>query len=227
MTTANQRGGYLKRLSISRDGESTSLTTFAELFLKKTDNYVLQIPRFVTSIMPPINLITEIMFEILPRGNVGVLPENAGANLLEGSHQFAAQPYRCWSELARQLQLFFDNADHVLGDNNEIKFLLLDDGCFRLKLSPDFFDIFYIKVGAETQKKTGFPEYMFQVRGTEDGELKYFDHTDGQEYLFDEYVNAGGDTVLAFAVYQDDNEEKIILIAASHSTHLTQGSPMI
>ena len=198
MTTANQRGGYIKKLSVSRDGDSKSVTTFRDQFLKKTQNYVLQIPRFVTNVTPPLNLISEVMFELLPRGNVGVLPANVGANLII-KNAFTAKPYRSWSELARQLQAFFKAADVEIGDENMIQFELLDDGCFRLKLTEDFCDIFYIKVGPETQKKTGFPEYMFQVQGIDDSVLvdveRHFNHTDGLEYLLD------GEP-LVFAEYQ-------------------------
>ena len=203
MTTANQRGGYLKKLSISRDGKPTSITTFTDMFLKKTNNYVLQIPKFIMSVTPPLNLITEVMFEILTRANVGTLPENAPANAIL-NNQFIAKPYRCWSELARQLQIFFKEAafdlDALLEDH--ISFALLDDGCFQLKLSDEFCDILYIRVGPETQKKTGFPEYIFQTRGTYNGVNKHFDHTDGQEYLL-----AGNP--LVFAEFQDDIEQSI------------------
>ena len=97
MTTANQQGGYLKRLSVSRDGESTSITTFRERFLQKCENYVLQVPRFITSVTPNMNLISEVMFELKMRGNVGVLPENAPGNIVN-QPEFTPTPYKSWSE---------------------------------------------------------------------------------------------------------------------------------
>ena len=101
MTTANQKGGYLKRLSVSRDGESTSITTFRDRFLKKTENYVLQIPRFITSATPKLNLISEAMFSIYERANVAYLLPAAPV------YTFTPTNYRSWSELGRQMQLFF------------------------------------------------------------------------------------------------------------------------
>ena len=39
MTTANQKGGFLKTLTITRDGSSESNTMLKNNFLKKTENY--------------------------------------------------------------------------------------------------------------------------------------------------------------------------------------------
>ena len=197
MTTANQKGGYLKRLSVSRDGESTSITTFRERFLKKTENYVLQIPRFITSATPKLNLISEAMFSIYPRANVANPP---AANAL---YTFTPTNYRSWSELGRQMQQFFVMI--TLVEDDKIEFSVLDDGCFRLDLSTNFCDRYYIRVGPETQKKTGFPEFIFQVNGTEGAVTRHFDHTDGIQYLFEEDLLG----VQRFAAFQEDVTEPI------------------
>ena len=199
MTTANQKGGYLKRLSVSRDGESTSITTFRERFLKKTENYVLQIPRFITSATPKLNLISEAMFSIYVRANVAYLLPAAPV------YTFTPTNYRSWSELGRQMQLFFKGVSEDELDEHFIEFSVLDDGCFRLNLSVNFCKLYYIKVGPETQKKTGFPEYMFQVRGTEGTVTRHFDHTDGLKYL----IETDPLGIPRFAAYQDDVTEPI------------------
>ena len=197
MTTANQKGGYLKRLSVSRDGESTSITTFRDRFLKKTENYVLQIPRFITSATPKLNLISEAMFSIYERANVANPPPAAPV------YTFTPTNYRSWSELGRQMQIFFVMISHAEGDGDYIEFSVLDDGCFRFDLSVDFCNKYHIKVGSETQKKTGFPEYMFQVHGTDGDKTQHFDHTDGLKYLFE------GGFAIVFAAYQDAVTESV------------------
>ena len=90
-------------------------------------------------------------------------------------------------------------------DEDFIEFSVLDDGCFRLDLSVDFCNKYYIKVGSETQKKTGFPEYMFQVHGTDGTVTRHFDHTDGLKYL----IETDQLIVPRFAAFQDDVTEPI------------------
>ena len=224
-TIANTKGGLLKTLTISRTASSDSITTLRDDFIKKTSNYVCQIPLFIMNNATRLSLLDEVMFEIRPKGaedddaTVFVFP----VPWQTSSYQFRPRPYRTWVELARQMERFFHRfgviaeiigfpgyvkvmppggfpytnveQDGVVSyeeldaeddlDNPEgrhIAFTLDDDGRFSLEFDLWFSTYFYLKLGPQTVKKTGFPEYMFVITD-EYGETAT--HNDGVDSLFD------------------------------------------
>ena len=222
---ANTKGGVLKTLTISRTASDKSTTTLKDDFIKKTSNYVCQIPRFIMNNATKLSLLDEVMFEILIKDNY-IFP----AEWPIDAYQFRPRPYRTWVELARQLERFFHRFgvvaellgfpgyDGVLGPNEQytftnvgleldgediihsyndlvaahandnpegrhLKFSLDDDGRFTLEFDRWFSETFFLKLGDQTQVKTGFPEYMFVVN-TATGDHRT--HQDGLDQLFDD-----------------------------------------
>ena len=109
MTTANKRGGFVKSLEISRDGSNRSNTMLKNTFLKKGSNYVCQLTKFITNLTPKLNLDSEIMFEILPRGPAGASADTTtfAAHWRDEWRQFTPTPYFSVCDLAMQLEKFF------------------------------------------------------------------------------------------------------------------------
>ena len=190
MSVANIRGGFTKTLEISRDNSNRSQTMLRDDFLKKTENYTLNVTNFITSTAPVLNTIDEIMFRVLARGNTGETVFQAIAReppfLTASNRMFTPKPYRTWMELARQLDVFFRTLsldffeaypDVAVGPIFST-FYVRDDGKMGLRLSKEFcggdtasiiavpaYKGLYIAVGEETQIKLGLPPYLFQVAG--------------------------------------------------------------
>ena len=122
MTTANQAGGFLKTLTITRDNSSESVLILKNKFLKKTNNYVLQLTKFITNITPQLNLIDEVMFKILPKGGVGeAYPKAFSGGWNPSYSEFRPAPYRSVADLVVQMQYFFHRFGHIarsIGDGD-------------------------------------------------------------------------------------------------------------
>ena len=235
-TVANVKAGVLKTLTISRTASDKSITTLKDDFIKKTSNYVCQIPRFIMNNATKLSLLDEVLFEIRPKGDADddATLLNFPGNWPLDAYQFKPRPYRTWVELARQLERFFhrfgviaeligfpgyvknmplggfpytnveidglvvsyrdleaeDELDNVEGKH--IKFTLDDDGRFTLEFDHWFSTHFYLKLGAQTQIKTGFPEYMFVVVGFTGATET---HQNGLDSLFDGIELANGNYV--------------------------------
>ena len=107
MSIVNQRGVFHKKLFVSRNGHNKSRCVLKHKFLKKTENYALQITDFYINKTPTIfSDEDEVLFEILQHegldGDVGDwLPHFFESNL-----EFKAQ--NCYSvpELIRQMTTF-------------------------------------------------------------------------------------------------------------------------
>jgi hypothetical protein len=99
----------MKTIQISRDGSNQSHTMLKTTFLKKTENYVCQMTKFITNITPKLNADNEIMFEILPRGDQNTQVVNAiFPNYWKDEwRQFRPSPYYSVTELAVQIRRFF------------------------------------------------------------------------------------------------------------------------
>ena len=269
-TQANVKGGYSKTLTISRTASPESVTTLKDDFLKKTEDYICQIPTFVMNNATQLSLVDEVMFEIRPKG----LPDADEATIqfdgwVVSDYAFRPKTYRTWLDLARQLERFFhkfgvtaellgfqipdtaalpnpDYADYAglyvrtpqeivdggypytnvelraggairvvsyemlaaqgpndFPEGRHVKFTLDDDGRFKLEFDPWFSNYFYIKVGAVTQVKCGFPKYMFTVRLADGSHITHFDPP-GVTGLFNElpvldaFGNPTGETFLGF-----------------------------
>ena len=254
MTTANQKGGFIKTLTITRDNDDQSVTILKNNFLKKTENYVVQLTKFITNITPRLTTNDEIMFEILPKGkrDTDVLVASFPDYWRDNWRQFKPKPFYSVMDLAKQIELFFhkfgfivynlgfnyveededndieesgikgkleendlgafppndfvyhnfiheavpgggdeasdDSEDEIelgwgslFGNERIVTFSLLPDGRFSLSLDPAFLSNFYIRVGTQTQKQTGFPEYLYVNEGAE-----LFTGIDGYGFLVDE-----------------------------------------
>lgn len=214
MTFANLKGGYITSVEVSRDNFHFSKTMLSEELIKKSDNYVIQIPRFITNTCPDLNVIDEIMFEILPRGDHN---ENLAQALnrlplylqVDALRQFKPTGYKSWSELARLMSKFFKRLTTLSPNPELIVFSLRDNGTFTLTFSSEFSDTFYIKVGPQTQLKTGFPEYIFQIVEEVGQVTTVFTHVDGIDNLF---TVANG--VVSFSDIQDDVPNPVSFISS-------------
>ena len=70
-TTANSKNSFSRRLEILQMNNHESRTTLSSEFLTKTENYTMQIERFVINTTPVINLIDGPYMEILYLPTVG------------------------------------------------------------------------------------------------------------------------------------------------------------
>ena len=254
-TTANFKGGFLKTLSISRTANSESICTLNDDFIKKTENYVCQIPRFIMNNASKLSLIDEVLFEIRKKGdgNDDATTIIFPANWAPADFQFRPKPYRTWIELARQLERFFHrfgvigeligfpgnlkvmpqggypytnvpiqgsvvsyeemkaDEDNDNAEGRHIAFTLDDDGRFSLEFDNWFSSFFYLKVGPQTQIKTGFPEYMFVVI-QDNGNVTT--HQNGLDNLFQQVALDAG-----FYVFTDEVENQNTAKRKFTSTH--------
>lgn len=240
MTTANQKGGFLKTLTITRDSSNESITMLKNNFLKKTENYVVQLTKFITNITPLLTTNEEMMFEILPKGlqNEDVDVVSFPAYWKDEWRQFTPKPFYSVMDLAIQIKTFFHKFGFLVyklgfnyieededagieesGIEGEYKqdddgnfpaydfvntndyggnsrgwdvlagaeqiaiFSLLPDGRFALTFTGSFLSNFYVRVGPQTQKQTGLPQYLF-VNEAAGGLLRT--GIDGYDFLVDE-----------------------------------------
>ena len=117
MSFANEKGGYQKTLEVSRENSNRTQTMLQTDFLKKGENYILNITDFVTSTSPPMNLLTGPFLTVQPLGDQNESQDDAFdiSNFSLGNDPnddftqkvFTPKPYRTWLELARQLEEFF------------------------------------------------------------------------------------------------------------------------
>ena len=107
MSLANQRGSFHKKLFIARNGHNESRCVLKHVFLKKTENYALQITDFFINKSPTIfRNEEEVLFEIMQYNGIGANPNTWQGHILESDRQFKAK--RCYSvpELIRQATIF-------------------------------------------------------------------------------------------------------------------------
>ena len=200
MSYANEKGSYQKSLEITRENSNRSTTSLNTDFLKKSENYILNVTDFVTNTSPPMNLLTGYYFRIMPMGNQNETLL-AAAQALPTFRQLEFEPtvYRSWLELGRQMELFFndvstrDNEARVAnGDpavNNYAVFYINQDGKLFLKLSEEFLKYRYIQFSTDVQAILGLTSpFVFKVRETAAG-VSYTDQS----------VLAGGDYYSIFA----------------------------
>ena len=114
MTTANLKGGFVKTLTISRDGSSSNVSILKNTFLKKTSNYVLQMRNFITNITPPLSpplgQNEPAMFTILPKGGLNIevqAVDHTAEWLDEAWYTFNPTPHFSVLGLALQMRRFF------------------------------------------------------------------------------------------------------------------------
>ena len=106
MVVINHKGGYSKALTITRNHGHESTTMLKDEFLKKTQNYIVQVQHFYTSKSVPINTLTGILFEIVPLELV-TMP----GTYQPRDYQFSGTFYNI-SELLRELNYFFHRFSH-------------------------------------------------------------------------------------------------------------------
>ena len=69
-----------------------------------------------------------------------------------------------------------------------VVFEMNPDGKVTLRFRPAFSNNFYIKVGPQTQIKTGWPEFLYCVQDTDENvQVTNFDYDPQTSGLFDEY----------------------------------------
>ena len=72
-TVANSKNSFHKRLEIFQMGSSASQCTLSTEFLKKPENYTLQLERAVINTTPQINTVTGTYMQILARPGANVV----------------------------------------------------------------------------------------------------------------------------------------------------------
>ena len=219
MTTANARGGWLKTLEINRDGSASSDTVLKDTFLKKAEGYVCQVSRFIVNNTPRLNLIDEVMIEVLRRGQA---PGDTVGTVLPtgGQPEFQPSAYRTYLELARKMEQYCVALNDHFGQPS-IEFQLRSNGTFQLKLYRGFTSVYYLKIGKETQKFTGLPEYIFV---TTDGNVTYTQR-DGVQRLFN--VNDADHLAARIAAGQAISfNAQMFNHAVAEDRQFTSGRPM-
>ena len=73
MAYVNQKGGFHKKLSVIQNGTHESLTVLKNSFLKKTENFALQITDFYINKVPEITRDTEPFIKIKQFGHYGAI----------------------------------------------------------------------------------------------------------------------------------------------------------
>ena len=136
MTQANARGGYIKTLEISQDESNVSKTMLADELLKKTENYVLEVTRFVSNVTPNLNTIDENAIEVLRRPNhdqgaAQTVATMAAHNLPDAIRIFKPTNAKTALEIVRQLIVFSNLHDGLAITLNE-------DNTIRISMTIDF-----------------------------------------------------------------------------------------
>ena len=72
-TVANSTNSYTKRLEVLEVGSNQAKCTLSSEFLKKAENYTLQVEKFTVNITPQINTVTDPYIEIFARPDMGVV----------------------------------------------------------------------------------------------------------------------------------------------------------
>ena len=135
MSLANQRGSYHKKLFISRNGHNESRCVLKHAFLKKTENYALQITDFYLNKIPTVfRDEDEVLFEIKQYMGLGLDPDNWQAHILVSDRQFKAK--RCYSvpELIRQATNFLHRFGFIV-QRMGYSFDYIDDGVLGASLN--------------------------------------------------------------------------------------------
>jgi hypothetical protein len=170
-TQANVRGGYIKTMEISQDESNQSKCMLSDEFLKKAENYVLQVTRFISNVTPNINTYDENVLEVLRRPAQGeaytTVAAIAGQNLPESIRIFKPQHVKTTLEMVRQMMVF--SARH-----DGLTITLDQDNKIVLSLSADFGQEYYVRVGPITQKLLGLREYYYYFRYTDLGGVLTF-----------------------------------------------------
>ena len=178
MSYANQKGGYQKSLEVTRENSNRSTTMLSTDFLKKGENYILNVTDFITNTSPPMNLFEGFFLRIKPLGDLNdsliaaQLAQNAPPEV-----EFEPTVYRSWLELARQIEEFFKKLSFAEGDDDYAKFYITFDGKPNLFLSAGFLNERYIQVSSDVQEILECPEFIFKVR--EAAGNVYNTHLDG------------------------------------------------
>lgn len=178
MSFANEKGGYIKSLEVTRENSNRSYCTLSTNFLEKTENYILNVTDFVTNTSPPMNLIEGPYLTLLPLGDQGQTPiQAAGVAGAPAVVSFTPTVYRSWLELGRQLDVFFKQQATLAGDETYAKFYLNPDGKMNLHLSNDFLSHRYIQVSEEVMGILDCTQYIFLVHNTLAERLARDNHT--------------------------------------------------
>ena len=174
MSHANEKGGYQKGLEITRENSNRSTTSLSTDFLKKSENYILNITDFVTNTAPPMNTLSGVYFTVRPLGDQGETTAQAEANSVDSDQPLEFKPtvYRSWLELGRQMEVFFKKVTDTYNEltqlgavDNYAVFYMSQDGKMFLSLSVELVSNRYIEFAPAVQKILGMSvPYVFKVR---------------------------------------------------------------
>lgn len=152
-TVANSTNSYTKRLEVLQIGSHQSKCTLLTEFLKKAENYTMQIEKFVVNITPVINTITDPYIEIFARPNVGVAgyrtvtQEEANSDFI-ANRTFQPDNPKSTLDIIFEIKRFCDlhaGLTLKINANQEL----------QLEMSPLFGSTKYLKV--ETVKRSRVP----------------------------------------------------------------------
>ena len=158
-TVANSANSYSKRMEIIQMGSNKSNCVLLSEFLKKAENYTLQIERFVVNIAPQINSVTEPYFEIFARPDENIANLRTVADMAAAS---AALPHRVFSpinpksiiDVAIALKDFCSlhiGLDVVIDSNYELGIIM--DGAFGASK--------YLKINPVIARLLQLPQYIY------------------------------------------------------------------
>ena len=167
-TVSNAKNSLTKRLEILKIASNESRATLQSIFLTKTQNYSIQVERFVTNTTPVINLISGPYLEIYdlnPEGSPDYI--NIGQPITNGT--FSPDNPKTVLEVMYQLNEFV-NLHPGLTVRFEPGFEI------RFTMTVAFQQQFFLKLNAEFAALMHLPEYIFYFRnigGTADSSAVY------------------------------------------------------
>jgi hypothetical protein len=159
-TVANAKNTFTRRLEILQSGSNESRTTLQSVFLSKTENYSIQVERFVTNTTPVINLIEGPYLEIY-----NLPPEGHGNYINVGAPVASFSPDNPKTVLEVMYQLNeFVKEQSGLGLN--VRF---EPGFeIRFTMHYHFQRNYFIKFNNEFASLMHLPEYTFFFRNYAD-----------------------------------------------------------
>ena len=154
----NQKGAFFRTLEITRDSSSKNETILIEPIIKKAENYICQVQRFITNATPDIFQKTDWFIRVLRKPQTSV--DNLSTEItFQGQMQIA--PYsefipgscKCVTEFVRVLYEWV--ALHTgLSVNLNI------DNTISFTLSREFGSLYYLEFSPYVQNRLNFRQYI-------------------------------------------------------------------
>ena len=219
MAYVNQKGGFHKKLSVIQNGTHESLTVLKNSFLKKTENFALQITDFYINKVPEITRDTEPFIKIKQFGHYGAIEseDQWQPHITRDFREF--YPRKCYTvvELVRQLQEFLHRFSYLILTRGYTTTEVELDG--SLTNSPDLetFGVEWRTGLAQQQVTTNYSATQLFLK---DGAYVNF----GYKNLFNEgrcvSVNVTKDNLLEFVLHPEFAESFYLRLSAKASVRL-------